>query len=178
MWMFALPVTLLVVFGFVHLLRVRRFRHRERAMVDGDLHAFLRVSADPQTRPELAFTGPHRFDEDRAHDTMFSVRHGSRLLSFILDTSRARIRWWALDEWFGPDGKRSARFETTFSEGTNESSIIRCLLVAARLRAEGAQVTAPAPPETSPPPETPTAEPPKDPPVDPFEAASEPAAQA
>src|SRR5690348_14980173 len=95
----------------------RRMRLRERAMTLRELKDFARIAGDPALAGELAFTGPHRDDQDRAHDTMLTARHVHRQLSLILDTSRHRVRWWALVEWFAPSGERSARFEATFIEG-------------------------------------------------------------
>ena len=173
MWMFVLPVIALGVFGLVHLLRARRMRRREEGMVRAELRSFARRAEDPALLGEMRFTAPLRCDEDRAHDTMFTVRHGSHGLSFILDISRARVRWWVLAEWYAPDGTRSARFEATFVEAAIPTGDIQILLKAARGElkpSDSAEAVTAS--------ETPVAEPPKEPAVDPFEAAPEPAAQA
>jgi hypothetical protein len=129
---------------------------RERRTLIERIDEFARMAGDPATRDAVAFTGPLRSDEDRAHDTMFGARDGGRSLSFILDTSRARIRWWALYETFGPDGVRTSRAEASFKEGEPACARIRDLLVAARAASA----------------------PPRDPVVDPFDPVPDPPSQA
>jgi hypothetical protein len=154
---FLIPfLCLIAALGAVALARRRRFRLRERRMVEGDLKDFARLAVDAPA--ELAFTGPHRDDDDRAHDTMFTARHGRRRLSLILDTSRWRLRWWVLSEIFAESEERTARFEATFIEDAIPIDAIRTLLKAARGEIPAAPVAEPAPPL------------PADPSVDPFES--------
>ena len=123
---FAFPVVLLA------LVKRRRSRLRDRRMILGEMRDFVRTLEDPLRAGEVAFTGPRRDDEDRSYDTMFGVRHGHRLLSFILDTSGMRIRWWTLYELFAPDsGERTLRVETTFVSGAIPVAPIQALLKAA-----------------------------------------------
>lgn len=164
MWIFALPVVALGLFGLFHLRRVRRFRRREEGMVRAEMRDFARRAVDPTLVGEMRFTAPLRCDEDRAHDTMFTARHGSHGLSLILDTSRMRIRWWVLAEWHAPDGTRSARFEATFVESAIPTRDIQILLKAAR-----GELPAPAPAEAPPPSEPPAPESPPDEPIDPYD---------
>lgn len=170
MWLLIVPVCLILPFFILTRVTARRFRRRDVGMVRSEVEDFARIALDPLRAAELSFTGPHRDDADRAHDTMFTARHGHRLLSFILDTSRMRIRWWVLYELYAPENAgaaRTLRKEATFIESAIPSDAIRELLKAAR----GER---PAPP--SPPP----AEPEKR--VDPFEppesSPTEPAVQA
>ena len=167
MWFLFVPACIALPFGLLAFARARRFRLRERRMIVGELKDFARLLEDPLRAGEIAFTAPLRSDQDRAHDTIFTARHGHRLLSLILDTSRMRIRWWVLYELYAPDeagGKRTRRLEATFIESAIPIESIRPLLAAAR----GDAPRPPAPPETK-----------LEVRVDPFEApASDPSAPA
>ena len=135
MW-FLIPVVCIgLSLSGLALARARRSRLRDRRMIVGELKDFARLLEDPLRAREVAFTGPHRFDEDRSHDTMFTARHGRRLLSLILDTSRMRIRWWVLYELYAPEdagAMRTLRVEATFIERAVPVEPIRDLLKAAR----------------------------------------------
>ena len=106
-------------------------RRREARMVLDEVKAFVRLAAAPAAERPV-FTAPHHDDADPAHRTMFSARHGHRQLSFILDASRRRVRWWILSERFAPTGERVARHEATFVEGAIPTAELQALLKAAR----------------------------------------------
>lgn len=166
---FLIPIAgITLILGGIALARARRLRRREQGMVLAELRDFARRAEDPALLGELRFTAPLRSDDDRSHDTMFTARRGSHGLAFILDTSRARIRWWVLAEWFASDGSRSARFEATFIASAIPTREIQILLKASR----GEPVAASAPPPTEAAVETPIEAPtqaPPDAPVDPFD---------
>jgi hypothetical protein len=167
MW-FLIPIVCIAAFvGSIAIPKARRLRQRERRMVLAELRDFARRAEDPAQIGEMRFTAPLCFREDRSHETMFTVRHGSRGLAFILDTSRARIRWWVLAEWYAPDGSRSARFEATFIESAIPTRDIQILLKAAR-----GELPAPPPAETTPPPPAPDLS------ADPVETSPDTTAQA
>jgi len=163
MW-FLIPIAgVALAFAYISLAWKRRMRRRERGMVLGELKRFACLLEEPTTAMHLVFSGPHRFDEDRAHDTMFSARYGSDLLSFILDTSRRRIRWWILFETYAPASAgagRTRRHEATFVEGAIPVEQIRDLLKAARGETRTPAPASEVPPESAHPPDAP---------VDPFE---------
>ena len=149
MWFLIAPVCVLAPFAYLAAVRAVRLRKRSRRMLLGELADVARIAADPLRVGEIAFTGPHRCDGDRTHDTMFTARHGHRLLSFILDTSGWRIRWWILFEIFSPEGAgggRSLRLEATFVESAIPHEPIRILLKAARGEIAPAAAPAPSPP--------------------------------
>jgi len=167
MWLPLSFIVILAIIAFAASVKASRSRRRERGIVLAEIRSFARGAEDPALRGEMRFSKPLRSD-DREHDTIFTVRHGSHGLSLSLDTSRWRIRWWALAEWFAPDGSRSARFEATFVESAIPTPDIQVLLKAARgdlPAAPAAEAPAPSP------------SPPPDPPVDPFDG-PDPAAQA
>lgn len=146
MWFLIVPVCIALPFCFLALARARRLRLRDRRMIVGELKDFARLLEDPLRAREVTFTGPHRSDDDRSHDTMFTARHGHRLLSLILDTSRWRVRWWVLYELYAPEeagAKRTLRVEATFIDRAVPTEPIRDLLKAAR----GDAVRPHAPPE-------------------------------
>ena len=175
---FLIPIlAVAIALAAIALARTRRSRRRETRFVLGELKSLAAIAAEPARLTELAFTGPHRDDQDRVHDTMFTVRHdvAHRRLSFILDTSRWRIRWWVLAETFDAEGKRVLRHEATFTEGAIPTEPIRALLKAARGEMPEASKESVA--ETSPQ-APPRPEHPPDPAVDPFETVSDPTAQA
>lgn len=143
MWFLIAPACIALLFCILAFARHRRLRRREHSMVLAEVRDFARRAEDPAVFRELRFTAPLHFDEDRTHDTMFTVRHGSYALAFILDTSRARIRWWVLAESFASDGSRSTRSETTFVESAIPMQEIQILLKAARGEFIAAPVTPP-----------------------------------
>lgn len=147
MWLLIVPVSIALPFAAIALARARRFRLRGRRMIVGEMADFVRLLGDPRTAREVAFTGPHRCDEDRTHDTMFTARHGHRQLSFILDTSRMRIRWWVLYELYAPDtSERTLRVEADLIDRAIPTASIQALLKAARGEATAAAAPEPDPP--------------------------------
>ena len=172
MWFLITIACVMTASAAIALVQKRRRRDRDRRMILGEMRALVRLLDEPAADPPIRFTYPHRCDEDRAHDTMFIASRGGTRLSFILDTSRMRIRWWVLYEVFAPEtagSARTLRVETDFVERAIPTTVIQALLKAARGEARPtAEKPAPAvPPE---------------PPVDPFESAEsappEPTAQA
>ena len=135
MWFLILIACVALPSAAFALVRRRRRRDRDRRMILGEMRALVRLLDEPAADPPIRFTYPHRCDEDRAHDTMFIASRGGTRLSFILDTSRMRIRWWVLYELYAPEesgAKRTLRVEATFIEGAIPIDSIRPLLAAAR----------------------------------------------
>lgn len=133
MWFLIALACVTASIALIGLVRARRLRLRESRLIVGELKDVAKLLADPVHAREVAFTGPHRCDEDRAYDTMFTARHGQRLLSLILDTSRRRVRWWVLYELYAPGtGERTLRKEAVFDEAAIPHDAIRTLLQAAR----------------------------------------------
>ena len=165
MW-FLIPIACFALASAaIALAKRRRRRARDRRLILGEMKALVRLLDEPTVDPPIRFTYPHRCDEDRAHDTMFIACRGGVRLSFILDTSRMRIRWWVLYEVFAPEtagSARTLRVETDFIERAIPTALIQALLRAARGEtrppAEKA-AAAPPPPDLSGPAESaPTAQ--------------------
>jgi hypothetical protein len=135
MWFLIASVCITAAFAAIALAKSRRRRRRDRRMILGEMRHLVRLLDEPTVDPPIRFTRPHRSDEDRAHDTMFIASHGHIRLSFILDTSRMRIRWWVLYEIFAPEAAgsgRTLRVETDFIERAIPTGLIQALLRAAR----------------------------------------------
>lgn len=108
-------------------------RRRERRNVVAAVREAARKLDDPERSGGLRFTKPIRSDEDRAHDTMFTLQDGPCRLSFVLDTRRARLRWWVLFERYAADGRtRIERAEAEFAGTELPGDAIAALLAAAR----------------------------------------------
>jgi len=169
MWFLIPSACIALALVCITLVRKRRRRLRDRRMILGEMRALVRLLDEPTVDPPIRFTRPLRCDEDRAHDTMFIAIRGAVRLSFILDTSRMRIRWWVLYELFAPEtagAARTLRVETDFIERAIPTAVIQALLKAAYGESKAsAAAAAPGPVP--------------DPPVDPFETIpTEPTAQA
>ena len=165
MWFLITIACAAAAFAAIALVRRRRRLDRDRRMILGEMRALVRLLDEPAADPPIRFTAPYRCEEDRAHDTMFRASRGGTRLSFILDTSRMRIRWWVLYEVFAPEtagAARTLRVDTDFVERAIPTALIQALLKAARgearPRAEEPAPALPPDPPTESVPSGPTAQ--------------------